>query len=321
MKSLPLHARIIFFSLMCCCLQQVQAQSNCNRTCLDDQLNDYLDAILAHDPSQAPLATVYRHTENDVVIPLGEGMWQSVTGLGAIQRHYIDEVTRNVVYYGILRESDIEAIVAIRLHVENRQITEAEWFIGRDADPGSDGIPGSTLFSTDYLTNGNPPLIRTVPRNERSTREELVYITNSYWDGIVNRNPDIAVAHPGCYREENGQRTTGNPLPQERLNDGGLDGMSDCRSGTTTFNVLNVTARRWHVVDVEQQVVIASALFIREPGNYKRRNHFCDVFYIDDGKLRGIYTAMYYVDPLRAAPNWPPYDGNFPLSPDFGETR
>jgi hypothetical protein len=160
-----------------------------------------------------------------------------------------------------------------------------------------------------------------VHANERSTRAELEHITNSYWDYVADRNPDIVAAHPGCYREENGQRTVGTPLPPERQNDGGLDGMSDCRSGSTTFNVQNVTARRWHVIDEEQQVVVASALFIREPGNFKRRNHFLDVFYIDGGKLRGLYTAMYYVPPTRPTPNWPPYDGNFPLAEGFGPTK
>lgn len=299
----------------------VLAQSDCNRACMKDIVDDYLAAVTYHDPSQAPLATIYRHTENDVVQPLGEGMWKTATGLGAVQRQYFDEVTRNAVYYGIVEEGSTLAVTAVRLHIENRQITEAEWFVGRENDPGVDGVAGSTLWDADYLTNGNPPLIRTVPEAERSTREELIYITNSYWDYVVDHNPNIVAAHPGCFREENGQKTVGNPLPPERANDGGLDGLSDCRSGSTTFNVLNVTARRWHVVDVEQQVVVASALFIREPGHSKRRNHFCDVFYMDGGKLRGLYTAMYYVPPTRPVPNWPPFEGNLPLSPSFGNTK
>jgi hypothetical protein len=297
------------------------AQSDCDRTCLDDTLTQYLAAIVAHDPASAPLASIYRHTENDLVVNRGDGMWASTTGLGAVQRHYLDTVTQNAVYYGILEEGPALAVVAIRLQVQDRLITEAEWWIGREGDPGSNGVEGSTLWDADYLTNGNPPLIRTVPEAGRSTREELIHIANSYWDGIVNRDPNIAIAHPGCYREENGQRTVGNPLPPDRMDDGGLDGLNDCRSGTTTFNVQNVTARRWHVVDEEQQVVVASALFIREPGNFKRRNHFCDVFYMDNGKLRGLYTAMYYVPPTRPVPNWPPYEGNFPLATDFGPTR
>lgn len=297
------------------------AQDACYRSCLNATLDAYLAAIVTNKPSAAPLASVYRHTENDIVQPLGEGIWQTATGLGAIQRKFFDEVTANAVYYGLVEEGGVLAVTGLRIHVEDREITEAEWFVGREADPGVNGVAGGTLWDADYLTNGNPPLDRTVPECEQSSREELLYIANAYWDGIVNRNPNIAVAHPGCYREENGQRTTGNLLPAERADDGGLNGMSDCRSGTTTFNVLNVTARRWHVVDVEQQVVAASALFIREPGHAKRRNHFFDIFYIDGGKLRGLYTAMYYVDPLRAVPNWPPYEGNFPLAESFGATK
>lgn len=297
------------------------SQGDCDRACMKGIVDSYLTALVAHDPARAPLATIYRHTENDVVQPRGEGLWKSVTALGALQRQYYDEVTQNAVYYGTLAEGDALAVTAVRLHIENRRITEAEWWVGRETDAGVDGVDGNTLWDADYLTNGNPPLVRTVPPAERSTREELEYITNSYWDYIVDRNPAIVAAHPGCYREENGQKTVGNPLPPERSNDGGLDGLSDCRSGSTTFNVQNITARRWHVIDVEQQVVVASALFIREPGHSKRRNHFCDVFYIDGGKLRGLYTAMYYVPPTRAVPNWPPYPGNFPLPVSFGETR
>ncbi len=293
----------------------------CNRSCLDNALNVYLAALIDNEPSQAPLASTYRHTENDLVIPLGEGMWRSVTALGDVQRHYLDEVTGNAVYYGILEEGEVRAIVSLRLHVENQEINEAELFIGRETDPGSDGVPGSTLWDADHLTTGNPPLVRTVPVEERSSRAELIYISNSYWDGIVNRNPNIAAAHPGCFRDENGQATIGRPLPDDRINDGGLNGLSDCRSGTSTFNVLNVVSRRWAVVDIEQQVVVASALFIREPGNFKRRNHFSDVFYIDSGLLRGIYTAMHYVDPMQPVPNWPPYEGNLPLPINFGETK
>jgi hypothetical protein len=301
--------------------QSAYGQSDCDRACLESTLDTYMNAIAANAPAQAPLATIYRHTENDQVQPLGEGMWKSARGLGAAQRHYMDEVTHNAVFYGIVEEEGQQAIVAVRILVENRQITEAEWWVGRENDPGSDGVDGTTWWDADYLTNGNPPLVRTVPEAERSTREELIYIANSYWDYVVDHNPDIVAAHPGCYREENGARTVGNPLPPERADDGGLDGLSDCRSGSTTFNVQNVSARRWHVVDIEQQVVVASALFIREPGNFKRRNHFCDVFYMDGGKLRGLYTAMYYVPPTRPVPNWPPYEGNFPLPESFGPTK
>jgi hypothetical protein len=72
-----------------------------------------------------------------------------------------------------------------------------------------------------------------------------------------------------------------------------------------------VTARRIHVIDEEAQVVLISAVFIRTQDHAKWRNAFMDVMVIDDGRLRGLYATMFYVDPERAVPNWPPYEGNF----------
>ena len=34
---------------------------------------------------------------------------------------------------------------------------------------------------------------------------------------------------------------------------------------------------------------------------------------IDEGKIRTIYAAMFYPPADLAVPNWPPYDGNWPL--------
>jgi hypothetical protein len=42
------------------------------------------------------------------------------------------------------------------------------------------------------------------------------------------------------------------------------------------------------------------------------RNVFSEWFFVDGGRIRTIYTAMYY-PPDLAVPNWPPYDGNWPL--------
>ena len=60
-------------------------------------------------------------------------------------------------------------------------------------------------------------------------------------------------------------------------------------------------------------MVLAMAVFIRKPGSAVPRNAFSEWFWIEDGKIRNIWTAMYYPGPERAVPNWPPFDGNFPL--------
>ena len=40
---------------------------------------------------------------------------------------------------------------------------------------------------------------------------------------------------------------------------------------------------------------------------------FSEWFFIDNAKIRLIYSAMFYPPPDQPVPNWPPYDGNWPL--------
>ena len=74
-----------------------------------------------------------------------------------------------------------------------------------------------------------------------------------------------------------------------------------------------VVARRIPLVDEEAQTVLGYAVFIRRPGSPTPRNVFSEWFVIDDAKIRTIYTAMFYPPAELAVPNWPPYDGNWPL--------
>src|SRR5215471_13371014 len=38
---------------------------NCNRACLEDLVNQYLAAVIAHDPKKLPLSADVKYTEND----------------------------------------------------------------------------------------------------------------------------------------------------------------------------------------------------------------------------------------------------------------
>ena len=78
-----------------------------------------------------------------------------------------------------------------------------------------------------------------------------------------------------------------------------------------------VAARRYPVVDEEAQAVLAIAVFVRRPGVTTRRNVFSEWFMIDNNKIRSIYSAMFYPSPEAPVPNWPPYEGNWPLPPSL----
>jgi hypothetical protein len=295
----------------------------CDRACLKSLLDRYLTAVTTHNPSAAPLAVGFRQTENAVVIKLGTGAWKSVTGLGSLQRRYLDPVSGQAAYFGVVNEGNGSAIVTVRVKVERRQIAEAEWYMARQGDPGLNGPqqpgqPAGNFFDPDNLTK-NPPPDRSLPKSERLSREALIGITNSYFDGITTHDGSIIMAHPGCARTENGLTVTGRATgPGARGGApaaAGRGGVSDCTSGLETINIQLVSARRYPVVDEDAGVVLALAVFIRKPGTTTRRNVFSEWFVIDNQKIKSIYSAMFYPAPEVPVPNWPPYDGNWPLPP------
>ena len=56
------------------------AQGNqCDRACLEGFVNQYLDALLAHDPFGLPWAPKVKFTENDQAVEIGEGLWATAT--------------------------------------------------------------------------------------------------------------------------------------------------------------------------------------------------------------------------------------------------
>jgi hypothetical protein len=301
------------------------AQTTCDRACLRAMLEQYLAAVIKHEPSAAPLVVGFRQTENAINVRPGNGVWKTVTGLGKVQRRYLDPVSGQAGYYGTVEEGSSTAVVTVRLRVENRQLTEAEWHIARADDPGLNGArqpgrPPANLHNPDYLAQ-NPPPDRVVPRDKRADRATLVRIVESYFDAITSHDNSVALTHPGCGRVENGSPTPAgqflpplrpaNPPPAQTAPPAAST--NDCVSGLTNFNLQMVVARRTPIVDEEAQVALAYAVFIRRPGSPTPRNFFSEWFVIDEGRIRTIYTAMFYPPPDLAVPNWPPYDGNWPL--------
>ena len=69
--------------------QLFAAPNDCDRACLKATLDQYMNAVVKHDPSAAPLFVAFRQTENAVVVKLGTGVWKSVTELGKLQRRYL----------------------------------------------------------------------------------------------------------------------------------------------------------------------------------------------------------------------------------------
>src|SRR5581483_3556212 len=139
----------------------------------------------------------------------------------------------------------------------------------------------------------------------------------------TSHDSSVALTHPGCGRVENGTPApAGRFLPPASPATGAAPGpppggpgpsTNDCVSGLANFNASMVVARRIPLVDEEAQMVLGLAVFIRRPGSPVPRNVFSEWFNVEDGRIRTIYTAMFYPAPELAVPNWPPYEGHWPL--------
>lgn len=282
----------------------------CDRVCLKTTLDQYLTAVVQHKPAAAPLSVGFRQTENAMVRKLGTGLWESTKGLGKLQLRYFDPVSGQAGYFGTLEEVSGPAIVTLRMKVEDRKITEAEWVLARKGDPGLGPLGGgqaNAAYNDVAYLLAHAPGERVAPRAGRVSRTELIAITNSYWDGLSAHDGKLILAYPGCTRLENGTLTTQRSLA--------AGGETDCTSEGAMANIFAVTARRFPVVDEEAGVVLSLVLFERKPGVAMRRNLLAEWFYIEEGKIRSIYASMYYPEAEAMAPNWPPYDGNWPVAP------
>src|ERR1700735_710560 len=63
---------------------------DCDRQCLAGFVDQYLNALVAHDPSQLPVTKLVKFTENGQKLELGDGLWISVTGKGTY-RFFVDD--------------------------------------------------------------------------------------------------------------------------------------------------------------------------------------------------------------------------------------
>jgi hypothetical protein len=181
---------------------------SCDRQCLEGSVNQYLNAMVAHDVSKAPFAPKARFTENAKEIVLtkpAEGLWTASTLLGDYKFYVSDPKAGQVAFVGVVKENGKPALLSLRLRVENRKITEIESVVVRN------------MNEANLWTLKTPPAEFTLPLapNERVSREELVRISSAYFDAIEQSNGKLVQWHNECYRLENGMWTAGPKLPAE----------------------------------------------------------------------------------------------------------
>ncbi len=289
---------------------EVQIDETCDRACLIDLLDRYLTALVMRNPTAAPLADNFRSTENAASTPAGQGVWSSVTALGALQRRYADPETGQAGYVGLVGEGNDIAIVSLRIRAQGQRIAEAEWVIARDDTP---------LYNPEGFTT-NPPPDFPAPTSA-SGREASIAAARSYFDGIEAADAADVIAYEDCFRVENGTWMVGRmpdrepPDPAEArpgFNIAMLSSpLASCIGGFQNFRGVtrDVTNRRFFY-DEMTGVVWAQAVFERDEdardlqGDPLAWVYVANIFRIEDGQIRGIYSITYRLPPHITGPGW-----------------
>ena len=241
----------------------VAAQS-CDRSCLEGFVDQYLEAMLAHDPHQVPFAADVRFTENGQKLELGDGLWRTLTARGTF-RMFVDDVEAgHVAFLGSIREADTPAMLALHLRVRNGKITAAETLVQRN-DKSAAG------FEQLGYTWRDP-----IPPGERRSRQDLLRTANQYFSGMQqNDGKGDYPFDDACNRIENGVFTTNVPTPPGQTRPdpktaGNYSSQWSCReqfeSGLLHF-VSRIRDRRFVAIDPERGLVFSYVFFDHMAGD------------------------------------------------------
>jgi hypothetical protein len=133
---------------------------SCDRTCLEAFVDRYLEALVAHDAFSLPLAPSVVVSENTQRLPIGDGLWNTATGLGEYKLYVSDPDAGQVGFFGTVLENGGPVGLTLRLKIDNRRISEIETLVVRDADAAKaidamepqptflEGVPSPTATST-----------------------------------------------------------------------------------------------------------------------------------------------------------------------------
>jgi hypothetical protein len=175
-----------------------------DRQGLIDLTEDYLSALVAHSPSEVPLAHDLQTVENLQRIRPGEGLWATASGgPTSFAIHVPDPKRQTAGFIGMMERDGEPILLGLRLQAKRGRIVQAEHLIAA-------GIAEANLPN---LQTPRPGLLAEIPRGERLPAHELRAIGATYYNALDDNDGSLAPFAPDCERHENGLVTAGPNLP------------------------------------------------------------------------------------------------------------
>jgi len=269
--------------------QTSTAAETCDRACLTGLLNQYVDAVVAHDHSKLPLADNVRVTEDSKDVKLGEGIWQSITAKGTFRHDYLDTKKQVAATHVHLLEGKIPVLYSVLLHVKDKKIAGIETLAQR--------VTPESRFQPTELGKPVNGMNDPVPAKSRQSRESMIRTALTYTEGLrIGNFTDAGTPFaPQAYRVENGVITAGDGC-----------GRADCGLYSQNIILHPGVIASVAAVDEENGVVLLWMNFGYTGPAYGEGNALVtfEAFKVWGGQIQAI-NAFFRGLPLSTARYWP----------------
>ena len=281
-----------------------------NREALYAALENYLEALGNQDAGAVRWADGARHSENNVMLEPGDGVWRTIERVGDYRLRFADEKAGQVGYFGTVVEPMEESAFSMRLKVEDGgAISESEMVIVRDSDSGLK-LPNPRFYTKPILeADAEAPV----------SREEMQRLANGYFETLELNDGEIHTRfHPECNRVENGFQSTNAPENAEFIPTTGMGCEEQFRLGFYRYDD-RLRGRRFPLIDEQRGIVLAHGFidhcgaldryqltngewvdsFIRRPHSF----YLAEIFKIDHGMICQI-EANFITVPYHMKSPW-----------------
>jgi len=304
----------------------------CDHDCLIGVVEAHMKALAARDPAQLKLARGVRYSENDVLLPVGQGLWRTVTGVDKTGLTAADPLTGNAAWFGSVTENGKPAIYAVRVHVnEAGAIDEIEAVVHRKT-----ALPAPFGDVTKMVHD--PEFNQILPPEQRRPRERMLSIADGYFSTVeLNDGQVLTQFTDDCARLENGISTTAPPPGGAGGNAAAIATGCENQFKLGLYKINKRVRRDFFIIDPERGVAVARGFFdhANEFDRYKLTNGremktalkwpnsitLLEAFRIRDGKIARIEAVFTYVpyfmpDPFREGVSHPPHHAPQPKACD-----
>jgi hypothetical protein len=198
------HLKIAFVLVSICLFgvpNLLQAAQTCDRQCLVTLMQNYLAALVKHDPTAVPFDKEIKFTENTANIPVGDGFWVTAAGGPTdFQIYAADPVMQQVACLVLMKENNnVPVLFGARLALRRGKIAEAEHHVVR-RDMG---------ISPASFQKPRPGLVEDLAPADRTPRDQMLDIGLSYYDALTGEDGTLAPFAEECERRENGSTSVG----------------------------------------------------------------------------------------------------------------